>query len=152
MSSSDFLRKNLNQHAVKNTLSVKMDKDIDIAVAEVLGLLASKYPDLSFRHQKKMMLGDIVQGLAIEFPEYEPIFSTQLETSFIKPDGGFVYATDRSGNEKIILVAEVKRQGTNDKRAQEGKPKQALGNAIERLGKNLIAIRAIFKSDKVHSG
>jgi type II restriction enzyme len=47
------------------------------------------------------------------------------------------------------LVAEVKRQGTNDKRALEGKPKQALGNAIERLGKNLIAIRAIFKSDKV---
>ena len=68
-----------------------------------------------------------------------------MKESFIKPDGGFLYATDKEGNKKLILVAEVKRQGTNDKRLSEGLPKQAKGNAIERLGKNLVGIRAIFK-------
>jgi type II restriction enzyme len=40
-----------------------------------------------------------------------------------------------------ILIAEVKNQGTNDIRTAEGLPKQARGNAIERLGKNLIGLR-----------
>jgi len=96
-----------------------------------------------------MMLTDIIAGMSQEFPAYEPIFATPLQSSYITPDGGFTFATDKAGNEKIVLVSEVKRQGTNDKRADEGKAKQAKGNAIERLGKNLIGIRAIFKSDKV---
>lgn len=149
MSSSDFLRKNLNQHSIKNGLSQKMDKDIDKAVAEVLIMLAEKYPELTFRHQKTMMLAEIVQGLVKEFPEYEPILGNHLDTSSMKPDGGFVFAKTKAGNEKVVLVAEVKRQGTNDKRAAEGLPKQAQGNAIERLGKNLIGIRAIFKKEPV---
>lgn len=149
MSSSDFLRQNINQHSVKNSLSHKMDKDIDIAVAQVIEMLVDKYPQLTFRHEKKMLLSEIVQGLKSEFPQYEAIFSNHLDSSFIKPDGGFVYAKTSDGTEKIILVAEVKRQGTNDKRAAEGLPKQAQGNAIERLGKNLIGIRTIFKNDHV---
>ncbi len=126
-----------------------MDKAIDVAVAEVTSMLAAKYPSLTFSHQKRMMLTDIVAGLAVEFPQYQPIFGDTRETSFITPDGGFLYATDAAGKTKIILIAEVKRQGTNNKRALEGKPKQAQGNAIERLGKNLIGIRAIFKNDPV---
>ncbi len=149
MANSDFLRANTNQHSVKNSLSHKMDKDIDVAVAQVMSMLRKKYPQLSFRHQKSMILTDIIGGLSQEYPEYAPIYSDVLKTSFIKPDGGFVYAKDAHGTEKIVLVAEVKRQGTNDKRAEEGKPKQALGNAIERLGKNLIGIRAIFKNESV---
>lgn len=149
MSSSDFLRQNRNQHDIKNLLSLNMDKDIDVAVTQVVAQLQSKYPELQFRHQKQMKLSQIVKGLSIEFPEYAPIFRYNLETSFITPDGGFVYAKDKHGNEKIVLVSEVKRQGTNDKRALEGKPTQAKGNAIERLGKNLIGIRAIFKNDTV---
>lgn len=149
MASSDFLRQNLNQHSIKNSISVKMDKDIDRAVAKVMLMLNEKYPDLTFSHKKKMHLTDIIEGLGVEYGEYAPLFSEVLSTSFITPDGGFVYAKDSNGTEKIILVSEVKRQGTNDKRADEGLKKQAMGNAIERLGKNLIGIRAIFKSDKV---
>lgn len=149
MANSDFLRQNLNQHSIKNSISVKMDKDIDIAVYKVIAMLEAKYPELKFHHTKKMFLSDIINGLGNEFPEYAPLYSDVLKTSFITPDGGFIHATDPSGQEKIILVSEVKRQGTNDKRADEGKAKQAMGNAIERLGKNLIGIRAIFKSDKV---
>lgn len=40
-----------------------------------------------------------------------------------------------------ILTTEVTNQGTNDQRAAEGLSKQARGNAIERLGKNLIGLR-----------
>ena len=48
-----------------------------------------------------------------------------------------------------ILISEVKNQGTNDLRAQEGKKKQAKGNAIERLGKKVIGFRAAMMSESI---
>jgi type II restriction enzyme len=50
---------------------------------------------------------------------------------------------------RIALAVEMKRQGTNDVRELEGKGKQAKDNAIERLGKNLIGIRATLQYEKV---
>ncbi|MFB5029699.1 MAG: hypothetical protein WJU30_00240 [Candidatus Phytoplasma pruni] len=46
-------------------------------------------------------------------------------------------------------MSEVKRQGTNDKLKDEGKPKQARGNAVERLGKNLTAIKSMFMHELI---
>lgn len=48
-----------------------------------------------------------------------------------------------------ILISEVKNQGTNDRRVAEGKPRQARGNAIERLGKNVIGLRAALKRENI---
>jgi len=48
-----------------------------------------------------------------------------------------------------VLISEVKNQGTNDLRAREGLPKQAKGNAIERLGKNLIGLRAALLKEAI---
>jgi type II restriction enzyme len=45
-----------------------------------------------------------------------------------------------------VLIAEVKNQGTNDLRAEEGLLKQAKGNAIERLGKNLLGLRTALRA------
>lgn len=149
MSSSDFLRKNLKQHVVKNVLSKNMDKDIDIAVNNVILVLQERYPSLAFEHTSRMALVDIISVLSKQYPEYAREFTEVRPTSFIKPDGGFVFATNGQGERRLILIGEVKRQGTNDKRALEGLPKQAQGNAIERLGKNLIGIRAIFKNEGV---
>ena len=59
-------------------------------------------------------------------------------TTYLQPDGGVIYLTDRDNNMYPILIGEVKKQGTNDKREEEGKGKQAQGNAVERLGKNVI--------------
>jgi len=87
--------------------------------------------------------------LARQYPEYAQHFGKPFDTSFISPDGGFLFATNKQGERRIILVSEVKHQGTNDKRKDEGLPKQARGNAIERLGKNLIGIRALFKNEGV---
>lgn len=149
MASSDFLRKNLNQHIVKNVSSKGMDKDIDVAVKQVVAVLEERYPDLIFEHQKRMKLVDIIAMLSRQYPEYATLFGTPLETSFISPDGGFLFATNKQGERRLVLVSEVKRQGTNDARKLEGLKKQAMGNAIERLGKNLIGIRAIFKNEGV---
>ncbi|HOX96187.1 MAG TPA: EcoRI family type II restriction endonuclease [Candidatus Woesebacteria bacterium] len=147
MASSSFLRNNLNQHTVKNKESKTLDKDIDVAVSCVIEKLRCEYPTLVFEHNKTMMLKDIIAMLVKQYPKKAALFTSVLATSFIKPDGGFLFASNKRGNKKLILVSEVKRQGTNDARKQEGLPKQALGNAIERLGKNLIGIRAIFKNE-----
>jgi type II restriction enzyme len=126
-----------------------MDSDIVTALYDVQFYLKKKYPDLTFEHKRKLLLSEIIGDLRREYPEYANDFATTMEVSYIKPDGGFLYATDKNGRRKLVLVAEVKRQGTNDKRLLEGLLKQAKGNAIERLGKNLIGIRAIFKKEKI---
>lgn len=149
MANSNFLRNNKNQHSVKNSVSKKMDSEIDIAMSAVAEKLAKLYPDIIFTHKKKLSLVDIITELSLKHPKLKNSFSKVMDKSFIKPDGGFLFARKQNGKEKLILIAEVKHQGTNDKRATEGLPKQAKGNAIERLGKNLTAIRAIFKKEKI---
>ena len=149
MANSDFLRKNTNQHSIKNSISKIMDSDVDVAVQNMIEELKKKFPNLAFEHTKRLLVTQIIADLSAQYPQFEESFSTAHEKSFIKPDGGFLYATDKKGNKRLILVAEVKHQGTNDKRKKEGLPKQAKGNAIERLGKNLIGIRAIFKAESM---
>ena len=126
-----------------------MDQDIDVAVHLLMDRLRDKYPEIVFDHQKKMLISDIVALLSQQFPEYAKYFKYEMGSSFIKPDGGFLFAMNKRGERRLVLVAEVKRQGTNDKRLIEGLKKQAKGNAIERLGKNLIGIRAIFKNEGI---
>lgn len=149
MANSDFLRNNLNQHVIKNSKSKYMDKEIIVATNRAIETLSQRYPQLSFSWEKTMRLTDIIAMLSKQYPEYAHLFGEPQESSFISPDGGFLFATNKQGQRRLVLVAEVKRQGTNDARKLEGLKKQALGNAIERLGKNLIGIRAIFKNEGI---
>ena len=48
-----------------------------------------------------------------------------------------------------ILITEVKNQGTNALRIKEGLKEQARGNAIERLGKNVIGLRTALSSESI---
>lgn len=48
-----------------------------------------------------------------------------------------------------LPIAEVKNQGTNELRAEEGKARQAMGNAVEHLGKNVIGLRAAMLSEAI---
>ncbi len=79
----------------------------------------------------------------------------ELDTNFldrvIKPDGGilFLRKKDNISFKKILLITEIKRQGTNDEHQREGKGKQATGNAIERLRKNLTGIKAMLNHEKI---
>jgi type II restriction enzyme len=78
-------------------------------------------------------------------------FDTVFLDKVIRPDGGVIYLHKKGDDDflKIILVSEVKRQGTNDMRVQEGKPKQAQGNAIERLAKNLTGIKTMMNHEAI---
>jgi hypothetical protein len=63
----------------------------------------------------------------------------------MKPDGGILYAISSIGDIRIpILIVEDKVQGTNDFLFEEGKKKQATGNAIERGAKNIRGAEMIF--------
>jgi len=71
------------------------------------------------------------------------------ESSAMRPDGGILSIVSRDGAAYPILIAEKKNQGTNDLRAIEGKSKQAKGNAIERLGKNVIGFRTALLRESI---
>ncbi|WP_276883956.1 EcoRI family type II restriction endonuclease [Campylobacter cuniculorum] len=78
-------------------------------------------------------------------------FDTQFLDGAIYPDGGILFLRKKDDEKfkKVLLITEAKRQGTNDERKKEGKNKQATGNAIERLGKNLTSIKAMLNHERI---
>lgn len=133
-----------------NATSKKQESDIVSALKNVVDKLQKKFgTDVSLVHESQWNLCKIVKELAQTFPEVE--FHYHFESSAIRPDGGILYIQG-ADNDKItypILISEVKNQGTNDLRATEGLPKQARGNAIERLGKNLIGLRVALMRESI---
>lgn len=101
------------------------------ATEKTIVILAQKYPQLNFSWEKTMYLTEIITMLSRQYPEYAHLFGKPQESSFTSPDGGFLFATNRQGQRRLVLVSEVKRQGTNDAREYEWLKKQVLGNAIE---------------------
>ena len=122
-----------------------MESDISVVINELTLKLETDYRKLKFELIKRVYLKDIISNLKLQFPNYSEMFSDVKEKSFLAPDGGFLYSINKQGERRIILIAEVKKQGTNDERQKEGLSKQARGNAIERLGKNVIGIRTMQK-------
>lgn len=141
MSQSQKLRENKNQHIQKNIDSKQQDVKIKDVTKKLLEVLRQKYPKLYFGCDNKYpvrVLEEMVSSGKVN----------TKETTTIKPDGGLVWV--KINNKKYyILVPEQKQQGTNDKRLLEGKPKQGRGNAIERLGKNVIAIEILFGDEDI---
>ena len=153
MGQHDSLRERVEQHRPKNSKSKKDDKDVYKSMEMVMEYLINKKEFLSyfangynleFSHQIEVeyMINFIKRkGVRREF-NYDFIDRT------IIPDGGILYLV--KDNEKMpLVIAEIKRQGTNKERIQEGKSKQATGNAIERLGKNLIGIRTMMNYEEI---
>jgi type II restriction enzyme len=131
---------------VINVSSRKMESKLMIAVVLVIEKLEAKF-DLKFEHQQKVFLKEITSHLSHAFPEIE--FKHHFDTSFLTPDGGFLFLLDKKGNRHTVLISEAKRQGTNDLREAEGLGKQSKGNAIERLGKNVIGFRAWLSTENI---
>lgn len=135
---------------VINTTSKGQETEVEQALKEVVRRLTDKFnTSISLVHEKQWNLKEIVGELRVSYPETE--FHYHFDSSSIRPDGGILYIRGKP-NDRItypILITEVKNQGTNDLRAQEGKPKQAKGNAIERLGKNVIGLRAALLRENI---
>lgn len=127
---------------VINTTSSKQELQLGDALVDATERLADKF-GVVFRHDKKVMLTDIVASLRQSFPSVA--FGEPLPNTFMSPDGGILSIVSADDERAFpVLITEVKNQGTNDLRAQEGLKKQAMGNAIERLGKNVIGFRAMM--------
>lgn len=146
MAYRDLLRKTIITGGAKNVRSKHQEKTIDIAVRNVIASLYKNY-NVQFFHAGSVKLKEIVMDLKNKFPEIE--FTYLFESSSMRPDGGILFLRSLKDELYPILITEVKQQGTNDLLAAEGKPKQAKGNAIERLGKNVIGFRTALISEAI---
>lgn len=130
-----------------NAISMRQEKSLEAAIASVRIRLAEKFPGIVLHHERQWLLTSVVTGLRTDFPEVD--FHYFHKSSAMRPDGGIVSIQGKDGTRCPILIAEKKNQGTNDLRALEGKTKQAKGNAIERLGKNVIGFRAALQKESI---
>jgi type II restriction enzyme len=135
---------------VINATSKKQETEIIQALFQVEKNLRTEYGDkLLLKHEKTWSLYSIVEELKYAFPEID--FHYHFKTSSIRPDGGLLCLLPFKPSKASypILISEAKNQGTNDVRAQEGLKKQAKGNAIERLGKNVIGLRTALMRESI---
>jgi type II restriction enzyme len=139
------LRK-LRKGTVINVTSKKQEESITKALQTVEANIKDTY-NINLDHSTRWYLKDIVESLNKEFSNVE--FSCEQDNTYMTPDGGIMSIVDKSGESYPILISEVKNQGTNDLRMEEGKPKQAMGNAIERLGKNVIGFRTALVKESI---
>ncbi|MDR3208802.1 MAG: hypothetical protein LBT45_03050 [Rickettsiales bacterium] len=139
MSQSAQLRETRKGTAINGT-SKRQERELARALEIVEQRLAVDFPDLRFVWSKQIFLKDIVADLRKRFPDVE--FFYNFDSSFMTPDGGILSIVGKDGAARPILISEAKNQGTNDARLAEGLCRQAQGNAIERLGKNVIGFRA----------
>lgn len=145
MARKDQLR-GLRTETIINITSKRQEMEIGRALVQVVDRLRIFAP-LTLVHDKEWRLDAICAHLKRHFPDVD--FHCHFTTSSIRPDGGFLKIVASDGEQFPILIAEVKNQGTNDLRAKEGLPRQARGNAIERLGKNVIGLRAAMRSEAI---
>lgn len=132
---------------VINTRSKIQEKAMARAIRSVSTALKSKFPKIQLYHVTEWKLKEVVEKLRKDFPSVD--FHYFFDTSAMRPDGGILSIVDKKGGLHPVLIAEKKNQGTNDLRALEGMSKQAKGNAIERLGKNVIGFRTAMKTESI---
>lgn len=141
--------RSLRLGTIINATARQQESDVYKALGKVIDSATREFPSLRFIHRKDWLLRDIVAELRRTITDTE--FHCHFETSAIRPDGGILQLQGQ-GNDPApypILIAEVKNQGTNDARSREGLAKQARGNAIERLGKNLIGFRTALIRESI---
>jgi len=145
MAKRDQLRE-LRAGTVINVTSKAQEKDIDRALKSVVSQLQAFAP-IALVHNREWKLSTIVSHLKKHFADVD--FHCHFESSAIRPEGGILRMVGNDGEQFPILIAEVKNQGANDLRQKEGLPRQAKGNAIERLGKNVIGLRTAMRSETI---
>lgn len=140
MGQHQSLRNREAQHIIKNTLSKYDDSTAKEASRAVVDILTQLYPQHTFEMKSNLTFTEIEEYANRKFNIDYDYTKRKLQ-----PDGGVIWMDDTYP----ILISEMKRQGTNDEREKEGKGKQAVGNAIERLGKNLIGFKCLYENDSI---
>ena len=145
MAKRDQLRQ-LRVGTIINLTSTKQETELGRALQGTVAQLLEEF-GLELLHRRSLLLPGIVDQLRREFPDVE--FYDPSPKSSMNPDGGVLSIIGLEGQEHPILISEVKHQGTNDLREEEGKGRQAKGNAIERLGKNVIGFRTALLTEGI---
>ena len=131
---------------VINLTSRQQETTLGVALQTVEHHIRTHFK-VRLHHDKSLLLCDIVSKLRDRFAEVE--FHCHFSETSMRPDGGILSIQDADNERYPILIAEVKNQGTNDLRRSEGLPRQARGNAIERLGKNVIGFRTALIHESI---
>lgn len=140
MSQHELLRERYEQHKIKNNYSKIEDAQLKTASNELIKILEETYPNHKFEVKAHLTFKQIEEYSNITFN-----IPFNYDKRRLEPDGGVIWMD----NKYPILITEAKHQGTNTERIAEGKKKQATGNAIERLGKNLIGFRVLYHNDSI---
>lgn len=140
MSQHEMLRERWAQHAIKNNLSKYDDAKAKEVSKQVISILKEMYPQHTFEIRDKLYFKHIETYAGRKFN-----INYDYSKRSLCPDGGIIWMD----NNYPILISEMKRQGTNNERKKEGKEKQAVGNAIERLGKNLVGFNCLYENDDI---
>ena len=133
-----------------NVTSKKQETEVIQALVRVVDFLTHEFgKKISLVHDKQWYLRDIVEELRYTYPDVG--LHCHFDRTSIRPDAGILHIQGDPDDRLTypILIAEVKNQGTNDLRLKEGLPRQARGNAIERLGKNLIGLRTALMRESI---
>jgi len=130
-----------------NATSKQQETSVVRALEEVVDMLRESFPKIALHHEKEWLVADVIRRLRVEFPDVP--FAEAFARSAMRPDGGILSIKARDDGLHPILIIEVKNQGTNDLRLAEGLKRQAKGNAIERLGKNVIGFRSALLSEAI---
>lgn len=132
---------------VLNLTSKQMESRLGKALELVAEEIKKEF-EIQLHHDPQWKLRDIIDRLKPVFGDVS--FHLYKESSSMRPDGGILSLVDAKGIAKYpILITEVKKQGTNAGLINEGKKKQAKGNAIERLGKNVIGFRTALRTESI---
>lgn len=137
----------LHQQMQLNNTSKLEDKQITLVVKAVCEQIRKTY-QVQLEICKSVLLSEVVKSLKKQYPNVG-FADPEVGRSFMSPDGGIVYLISKGGEKYPLLISEVKNQGTNDKRKTAGLKKQPKGNAIERLGKNVIGLRAYMSGEDI---
>ena len=145
MATSEHLRA-LRARTVINVTSKGQEKEI-IQALRIVEMKIKKRYNVALDFKRQWLVAEIVARLRASFPTVD--FHYHFETSGLRPDGGVLFLVAKDDRRFPILISEVKNQGTNDRRAKEGLKKQAKGNAIERLGKNVIGLKSAMTTEAI---
>lgn len=140
----------IRKGTVINGTSKAQEKDIQAASRQVREEIVDEFAEMvaDFDFRRQITNTEIVAQLNKSYPDEN--FSCELESTCVKPDGGMFGIHDpKTGRFLPVLISEAKNQGTNDRRAAQGRMKQAQGNAVERLGKNVIAFRTLMMPENI---
>jgi len=146
MARKDDLRR-LREGTIINYTSSRQEKELSRAIRMIDEKIQAKFPGIQLAFATQWFLKDVIKDLKARFPDID--FHYYHDTSSMRPDGGILSLRGLNNELYPILIAEKKNQGTNDIRALEGKSKQAKGNAIERLGKNVIGFRTALIHESI---